>query len=79
MKGCNLNNLCCFLECTCKDLLNSYGNGNCKPDPSDDGKKWCYVTQSSSCSDLGTSSTMPGENWSYEACGMYISNKINKS
>ena len=50
--------------CTCKDLLNQAGYGNCL----DDEYNMCYVKQPSSCSDLVDSGDLPGEKYSEEAC-----------
>ena len=50
--------------CTCKDLLNQSGYGNCL----DDEYNMCYVEQPSSCSDLVDSGDLPGEKYSEEAC-----------
>ena len=49
------------LECWCKDLLNSDGDGNCL-------NAWCYVEKPSYCNDLHNSGLISGEQISHQAC-----------
>ena len=63
--------------CTCKDLIDANGAGNCQDTiSSTSGKAGCYVNQPSTCGDLKDSSTNPGEKFSTEAC--LISGKLMK-
>ena len=57
-------------SCTCKDLINVGGYGNCKGsrDFNRDNKLTCYVNQPSTCTDLVDSFTNPGEKSSTEPC-----------
>ena len=57
-------------SCTCKDLINIGGFGNCKgsKDWNRGNKFTCYVNQPSTCTDLVDSSTNPGEKSSTEPC-----------
>ena len=57
-------------SCTCKDLINSDGFGNCKGyrDPNRNYKFACYVVQPSNCTDLVASLTNPGEMSSTQPC-----------
>lgn len=59
-----------FAECTCKDLINVNGVGNCQGTKSPElgDRLACYVNQPSSCRDLLDSGTNPGEKYSAEAC-----------
>lgn len=57
--------------CTCKDLVNQHGVGNCegrKPSQFNGQYFVCYVVQPSNCSDLIDSATNPEEKFSAEAC-----------
>ena len=54
--------------CTCKDFVSGNGYGNCKKVSPALGKATCYVQQPSSCTDLKTSKTVLGEQYSVEAC-----------
>ena len=63
--------LACLIlgTCTCKNLVNKDGIGNCEGTKSVAfGKVACYVNQPSSCSDLKNSGTNPGEKYSAVAC-----------
>ena len=47
--------------CTCKDLVDDNGDGNCN-------YLHCYVNQPSTCSDVKDSGVLQGEQWSKLAC-----------
>ena len=66
----NLSSLVGKSGCTCKDLINSHGQGNCQGNPSNVlGKQICYVNQPSSCTDARASlGSLPGEQFSAQAC-----------
>ena len=56
-------------SCSCKDLVNRKGVGNCQGTMTSQHRKVaCYVHLPSSCKDLAKSSTNPGEKLSAEAC-----------
>merc|ERR1711962_1671732 len=58
-------------SCTCKDLINRHGQGNCQGNPSNvfRGKKICYVNQPTTCPDAkGSRGSNPGEKFSARAC-----------
>ena len=57
-------------DCTCKDLINYSGYGNCQGtvDINRGGVPICYVNQPSTCGDLEDSISNPGEKSSAEAC-----------
>ena len=70
-------NIPMHLGCTCKDLVNEEGMGNCQGTPSVHFKRVaCYVNQPTSCKDARVSGKKPGEKYSAEACsrGMYTLN-----
>ena len=64
-------NLFILAQCSCKDLLSPDGEGNCIKH-ADFGalnnQLFCYVNKPSSCADLLSSSSIPGEIISAEAC-----------
>ena len=67
-----------FVGCTCKDLVVASGYGNCQKEHN--GNPICYVELPSSCNDLKQSGSVPGEQWSFEACaqsGMWTKFIIN--
>ena len=58
-------------DCTCKDLINREGVGNCKgkkPSQYNGTKFACYVKLPSTCTDLSDSITDNGEKLSTEPC-----------
>ena len=56
--------------CTCKDLVNVHGFGNCRDRKNvhQGNKAICYVNLPSDCNDLVDSIMIPGEKSSAEAC-----------
>ena len=56
--------------CTCKDLIDNDGQGNCQGNTSYTfGKKICYVNQPTTCPDARENTwTKPGEKLSAKAC-----------
>ena len=59
------------IGCSCKNLVNENGQGNClknSPSSQHNGDKICYVEMPSGCSDLVASNTNRGEFYSEEAC-----------
>ena len=57
-------------DCSCKDLINENGFGNCKGtgSPDHNNNVVCYVNHPSNCTDLVDSGTNPGEKFSAQAC-----------
>ena len=53
-------------DCTCKDLMNPFGYGNCAS--TGFSSEFCYVNQPTSCSDALDSLDLPGEKISSEPC-----------
>ena len=68
-------------DCTCKDLINPFGYGNCAS--TGFSSKFCYVNQPTSCSDALDSLDLPGEKFSSEPCkgrkSHFILTKLNVS
>ena len=68
-------------DCTCKDLINPSGYGNCAS--TGFSSKFCYVNQPTSCSDALDSLDLPGEKFSSEPCkgrkSHFILTKLNVS
>ena len=65
----NLSFLIVKSGCTCKDLINKHGQGNCQGTPTSSGKHICYVNQPSTCPDAKDSlGSQPGEKFSIQAC-----------
>lgn len=67
--------------CTCKDLVNVHGFGNCRDRKNihQGNKAICYVNLPSDCNDLVDSIMIPGEKSSAEAChthGKYFTKMI---
>ena len=60
------------VSCTCKNLINGYGEGNCLANSAkfgpESGKKYCYVHNPSNCTDLLESDVLHGEKISAVAC-----------
>ena len=58
--------------CTCKNLIDANGFGNCQATQSVStyyaASVGCYVNQPSGCQDLTASTTHPGEQSSTDAC-----------
>ena len=65
--------------CLCKNLVVEGGYGNCKKYSSIAKGKICYVTQPSSCPDLGDSEIIDSEKYSAAACKKGILYQINIS
>ena len=59
-------------SCKCKNLVNQQGYGNCKfkSYASQSFREFCYVDQPSNCSDLISSKSIVGEQFSSEACNL---------
>ena len=59
-------------SCKCKNLVNQQGYGNCKLKSyaSQSFREFCYVNQPSNCSDLISSKSIVGEQFSSEACNL---------
>jgi len=59
-------------QCTNYSKTDRYGNEEAKCAQADHtGRKWCYSTSSSQCSDAQQSSKYPRNPWSYEACNNF--------
>jgi len=59
-------------QCTNYSKTDRYGREEAKCAQADHtGRKWCYSTSSSQCSDAQQSSKYPRNPWSYEACNNF--------